>query len=133
MPFKVEFDPIENLIIARALGKTNITSLIQMLKEIIILAKQVHCFRILTRLDEADLQVDTMEFYFLPNTISKTIKEHGLAEYNFKRAFVGAENQKLLHFYETVTLNSGFHTKMFSDIEEAKEWLRKAQCDLEQK
>lgn len=130
MSFKIENDVNESLIIANVQGETNIKDLTSMVNEIIILAKQVGCFHILTILSEAELEVSTVEYYDLPKAVTK-IKNNGLHASKYKRAFVGRRDQKLLHFYETVSVNAGFHIKLFYDIEEAKEWLR-SDGDLKQ-
>ncbi len=125
MTHKIEFDPTDNLVIAYAQGKMSIQSILELIRETISLAKKMNCPKLLAVLKDADLKaITTMDFYALPEKVTKLIEAHGLNEYDFKRAIVGTEKQDLLPFYETVTLNAGYRTKLFFDIEEAKEWLR---------
>ncbi len=121
----IEFDPKDNLIIYYAHGKMNIHELIDMVKDAITFAQKMDCSNLLAVLNEADLnEITILDYYTLPRAIAKIMNDHGLPENHFKRALVGSQEQELLHFYETVTLNCGFHTKLFYDFEQAKTWLR---------
>ena len=73
---------------------------------------------------EADLKVSIVELYLLPDNIKKTIEEKNLKSHQFKRAFIASKDQKILDFYELVSQNRGYRTKLFFDVEEAKTWLR---------
>lgn len=127
MTHTVEFDSNENLIIAQAQGDTYILDLVQLLNEIIVIAKQVNCFKILTRLDQANLNVNTIDYYTLPDIVRKTVESHGVNLHNFKRALVCAKDQQVLEFYQLVSHNRGNETKLFHNVQEAKAWLQTGQ------
>lgn len=124
MTHTIEFDPNDNLVIGYAKGKTNIQDLLELINVTIAFAVKMNCTNLLAVLNEADLEITTLDFYSLPGAVAKIMENHGLNESYFRRALVGSKEQEILHFYETVTLNYGFHTKLFFDIEEAREWLR---------
>ena len=91
---------------------------------IIRTAKRENCFRILTDLSKAELNVSVMQTFNLPQDIVEFAAAEGLEIHAFKRAFVVSENQDVLDFYETVARNSSHHIRLFHDIEEAKAWLK---------
>ncbi len=129
MTHKVEFDPKENMIVARAQGPLQLAELIQLVIDFVVLAKQENCFSILTILNEAELKISMFEFYTFPQLVTDIFKAHGLQTYMFKRAFVGTVEQKSLEFYETVSQNRGNYTHLFYNIEEAKQWLHENQVE----
>ena len=124
MAYSVEYDPKEKIIVAKITGKTELAELQKVGASIIHLAKQEDCFCILTDLSHADLHVTTLEIFNLPQDLAGIAKTLGLNIYSFKRAFVALKDQTILDFYETVSRNRSYHTKLFFDFEEAKNWLR---------
>jgi len=123
MPYTVEHQPAENIIVARVWGKANLSVLQKLAKEIILVSRQSVCFCMLTDLREVELNVSTMDIYSLPGFIKETAQANDIDIFSVKRAFVMTESQKILQFYETISLNRSHHTKLFFDIEQAKKWL----------
>ncbi len=124
MSHTVEYDPEENMVIAKVMGKVGLPDLLECLANIMRVAKQENCHYILTDLHEATLEVSVSQTFSLPDTIGGMSKEQGIAIHDFKRVFVAAKGQDILQFYETVSINRSHHTKLFYDMEEAKSWLR---------
>ena len=124
MSHTVEYDPEEKIVIATFMGDTNLRDLQECLANIIRVAKRENCAYILSDLREANLQVSVMQTYHLPDTVHEAISEEGISLQRLKRAFVGAKDQDILQFYETVSVNHGEYTKLFHDLEEAKSWLK---------
>lgn len=124
MAHSVEYDPKEKIIIAKIMGKTEITELRKVGASLIHLAKQENCFCILTDLSHADLNVTTLEIFNLPQDLAEIAKTEELNVYLLRRAFVALKDQAILDFYETVSRNRSHHTRLFFDFEEAKNWLR---------
>lgn len=129
MTHKIEFDPTDNLVIACAQGPLNVSDLTKLVTDFVILAKQEHCFYILTILTDADIKINVFEFYKFPHLLAEIIKTHGLQTYILNRAIVGTVEQETLKFYETASQNRGDYLRLFYDVEEAKQWLRKTQME----
>ncbi|MBK9601814.1 MAG: hypothetical protein IPO36_08215 [Anaerolineales bacterium] len=125
MTHSVEYDAVENMVMAGITGKVNLAELREFAVNIIRTAKRENCFRILTDLSKAELNVSVMQTFNLPQDIVEFAAAEGLEIHAFKRAFVASENQDVLDFYETVARNRSHHIRLFHDIEEAKAWLKK--------
>ena len=124
MSHTVEYNPKENMVIAKVMGKVGLPDLLEFLTNILRVAKQENCHYILTDLHEAHLEVSVSQIFSLPDTIGVMSKEQGMAVYAFKRVFVATKGQDILKFYENVSQNRNHNTKLFYDIEEAKNWLK---------
>ena len=124
MSYTVEYDPEENMVIAKFMEKVDLPDLLKGLANIIRVAKQENCNYILTDLHQANLQVSVSQAYNMPDTINKITSEEDFLLHQIKRAFVAAKHQDILEFYETVSINRSHNTKLFHDIEEAKSWLK---------
>ena len=124
MTYSVEYDAAENLVMAGITGKADLAEIREFAVNIIRTAKRENCFRILTDLSKAELNVTVMQTFNLPQDIVEFAAAEGLEIHAFKRAFVASENQDVLDFYETVSRNQGYYTRLFHDIEEAKTRLK---------
>ena len=124
MSHTVEYNPKENMVIAKVMGKVGLPDLLEFLTNILRVAKQENCHYILTDLHEATLAVSVSQIFSLPDTVKGMSKEQGMAVHEFKRVFVAAKGQDILKFYENVSQNRNHNTKLFYDIEEAKNWLK---------
>ena len=125
MTHSVEYDAAEKLVMAGITGKVDLAEIREFAVNIIRTAKRENCFRILTDLSKAELNVTVMQTFNLPQDIVEFAVSEGLEIHAFKRAFVASENQDVLDFYETVARNRSHHIRLFHDIEEAKTWLKK--------
>jgi hypothetical protein len=123
MAYSVEYDPTEEIIVAKITGKTNLADLREVLLIIIQLVKQRKCFRVLTDLREAKVNASVVEMYNLPGEITNLIKENNLNFHAIKRAFVAPKDKGHLDFYETVSRNRSHNVRLFYDLEEAKIWI----------
>lgn len=124
MAYTVEYDPEENMVIAKVMGKVGLPDLLECLTNILRVAKQENCIYILTDLHEATLEVSVSQIFSLSDTIGGMAKEQGMAVHAFKRVFIAAKGQDILELYENASLNRNHNTKLFYDIEEAKSWLK---------
>ena len=91
--------------------------------DVVRVAKEQGCFRVLTDLREATLKLSMVEVYNLPNLIAEIASTAGLQVYQFKRAMVTPEGEELLPFFETVSRNRHHKVKLFHSIESAEQWL----------
>ncbi len=124
MHYSVKHNVEENMIIAEVKGEVGFSALQELGAEIMRVAKQENCQYILTDLREAYLEVTVSEIYFLPQNLAKIARMQEVKLFDVKRAFVAAKDQEILRFYEIVSHNQGQGTRLFYDIEEAKNWLR---------
>jgi len=124
MSHTVEYDPEENMVIAKVMGKVGLPDLLECIANILRVAKQENCIYILTDLHEATLEVSVSQIFSLSDTIGGMAKEQGMAIHAFKRVFIAAKGQDILKLYENASVNRNHNTKLFHDIEEAKSWLQ---------
>ena len=124
MSYTVEYDPEENMVIAKVMGKVGLPDLLECIANILRVAKQENCIYILTDLHEATLEVSVSQIFSLSDTIGGMAKEQGMAVHAFKRVFIAAKGQDILELYKNASVNRNHNTKLFHDIEEAKSWLR---------
>jgi len=124
MAYTVEYDPEENMVIAKVMGKVGLPDLLECIANILRVAKQENCIYILTDLHEATLEVSVSQIFSLSDTIGGMAKEQGMAVHAFKRVFIAAKGQDILELYENASVNRNHNTKLFHDIEEAKSWLK---------
>ena len=125
MPHQTTFNPELQIIETKYSGNISIEELKSLTIEIAKLATENNCFLTLGDFREAFLQLSTVDIYELPQTLSDALKSSGLMIYKFKRALVVAKSAKDFLFFQTVAANQGQTTKVFYDVEEAKEWLTK--------
>jgi hypothetical protein len=76
------------------------------------------CNRILNDIRDAIFDLSTLDLYYLPKYLSKIEYPH-----LSKRAIVVNAIDDSLRFWETVLVNSSWSVKIFTDPEEAIEWL----------
>ena len=124
MSYTVEYDPEENMVIAKVMGKVGLPDLLECIANILRVAKQENCIYILTDLHQATLEVSVSQISSLSDTIGWMVKEQGMAVHAFKRVFIAAKGQDILELYKNASVNRNHNTKLFHDIEEAKSWLR---------
>ena len=91
--------------------------------DVVQMAKDRGCFRILNDMREATLNLSMVEVYNLPNLFAETASTASLQVYKFKRALVISEDQALLPFFENVSRNRLHKVRLFHTIEEAEQWL----------
>ncbi len=124
MAHSVEYDAVENIIIAKITGKAPLTELYEFGQIIIRMVKAKNCFRILTDLREGELNISITDMYLMPNTLKEISEAENLSIYSVRRAIVTSTTQEDLEFYETVMQNRNYDARLFHDVEEAKAWLR---------
>ena len=124
MSHTVEYDPEENMVIAKVMGKVGLPDLMECLANIMHVAKQENCHYILTDLHEATLEVSVSQIFNLSDTVGGMAKKQGMAIHEFKRVFIAAKGQDILELYENASQKRNHNTKLFYDIEEAKNWLK---------
>jgi hypothetical protein len=125
MAHTVTYNSASHVIKTKAQGNLTLNEAKEIISKIVQVAKESNCFLCLSDYREAEINMSAFEIYDVPKIISAVSESQGLLANNFKRAIVVKKGLKNFLFYETVTLNSGQHAKLFQDIDEAKKWLSK--------
>ncbi len=87
-------------------------------EEVVNMAPSYTSRRLLTDMREAELDMGKGEIYFLPGVLNDV----GLNQ-SWQRAIVMSIQHKDYEFYERVCQSQGFTVKIFSDLEQAFNWL----------
>jgi hypothetical protein len=120
MPHSIRYDQQKNVIIAEMRDEIILKDLDGFLADVIKTVQCKNCYRIITDLSRAYLNLSFQQFYELPHHIEKVTAGLGMNIGHVKRAFIASQQQmKNLRFYETVSLNQGLTTKMCQCMEEA--------------
>jgi hypothetical protein len=86
-------------------------------------AKEKDCRLIFTDFREVSRILSILQIYELPDRIKNIFTSFGINVLLFKRANVVAKDLDDYIFHENVMVNRGQNEKVFTDIDQAKEWL----------
>ena len=118
MSAKFEYLPEDEVLLIRTSGTYNLEFQIDLLKEIIVKAKEYNCERFLVDHRETEIIIKTLPTYSRPALFD---------ELEFKRTWRAAMVVKELNndtqFYETVFKNRGWQIKVSDDYDAAMNWL----------
>ena len=118
MPYKVTYEKEGDYISIIVEGDFALSTLKDLAEDVAKAIEQHGCKRILNDMRLAKLTKGIIDIYNMPKTASTS----GI-DTRCKRALVVSEQSSDFHFLETVFLNQGHNVKMFTDIEEAMNWL----------
>lgn len=124
MPYTVEHDPVENIVIAKIWGKANLPRLEEFAEEVVLAIRRANCFRVLTDLRSLELDVPLIGLYSLPGTLGNIASARHVDIFAVRRALVIPDGEGKWNFYETISYNRGHVMKAFHDLQEAKDWLK---------
>jgi hypothetical protein len=122
MPYSVEYDE-QGIIRIKVQGTLTVAVVDDMARDVVHLAKEKNCFRVLNDLREATLKVSMVDVYNFPNEFSEITTRAGLHVYQFKRALIPNDDEKLLTFFENVSRNRHQNLRLFHDVASAQQWL----------
>ncbi len=123
MTHTITYNPAVGIIETVVQGPITLSEAKEIVSEIIQVAAENDCFLCLTDYRQAIIDMSTSDIYSIPKIISNKQGSTGLHSKIFKRAIVVEKGLKDFRFLETVTLNTGQHIKLFTDMDEAKKWL----------
>lgn len=123
MPFTIAYNKEESIIEVKITGKLDHEILKDFSAELTMVVKENNCYRMITDYREALLDFSTLDIFKMPQFLSDVATTSGLELYKLKRALVTSEHWKDFSFYETVSVNRGYNTKVFKDVDEARQWL----------
>jgi len=122
MPYKLAYAAEHNCIMGQITGQLDEQMIREYIAEMALLLKKHQCTRILSDLraiNDLIFTLTTFQVYMMPNYVSQAGYPLGT-----KRAIVvsGVETENLA-FFETVSRNQGQLVAVFTDFDEALEWL----------
>jgi len=120
MAYTLKYDPELNLILASIDGEVTPELLKEYTSEVIHVAYEKNCLRLITDLRNSECKLTTIDLYYIPRMILNLDPP-----WKARRALVVAESIADYSFYETVSVNTGQDVKIFMDLEEAKNWILK--------
>ena len=118
MPHSIEYNKSNKCIEVCVVGELDLDLFQKFAFDVAKTSADTGCTKILNNLREAWPVDNVLEIMKMPN-LAKII---GVTP-KCKRALVVGDKVKEFYFLETVFVNQGHVVKMFSTIEEAKEWL----------
>jgi len=109
----------ENILLLKSRGQMDVPSANAMVKDIAEAAVEYQCFSHLIDHRETTFAFSLSDYYDRPSVNEKL----GISR-RFRTAMVFSQLTKDTKFMETVFINRGYKLRHFSDIDEAKAWLR---------
>jgi hypothetical protein len=123
MPYTVTFNE-PGFIHAVYEGELNIQGIKNLMTSVALAAKEHDCQLVLSDYRKASPAISIPDLYELPKLILQRGKEMGLSAYKIKRALViPAQAYDNFRFFETVSLNNSQTVRIFTEENEAREWL----------
>ena len=123
MPFTVEFDE-SGFIHAVYEGDLTMAGLQALMSAAADVIQEHECFLILSDYRQARMAATIADIYELPKLILQRAKERGMSAHRVKRALIiPAAAYEQFRFFETVSLNNAQTVRLFTDEDEAREWL----------
>jgi hypothetical protein len=115
----IEHLPQENMLLVKTEGKMDVPSANAMVKAVADAAVETQCFVHLIDHRKMIFAIGPMDYYDRPHINEKL----GVSR-RFKTAMVFRQLTRDTRFMEAVFQNRGYNLRHFTDIEEAKAWLK---------
>lgn len=118
MRYDIKYDSGSRCVVCKLLGPLHLSDLPQYVSDVSALLDMHNCKRVLQDLTEVDFKLSTFEFLDVPKLIrEKDVKRE------VKRAIVFAKDAEDWRFHETVSVNRAERVRVFTDFNQAKQWL----------
>jgi hypothetical protein len=122
--FSVTFDEEAGFIHAVYDGKLDMPGIRSLLGAVGLAVKEHDCYLVLSDYSRATLAISIADFYEMPKLILQRGKEMGVSAGKVKRALViPAVAYENFRFFETVSLNNSQTVRIFTEVDQAREWL----------
>lgn len=118
MPYTINYDQATDCILVIATGELDSSLLQNIAFGVLDTIKKHECSRVLSDLRDAKLTRDTLDIYQMPDKAMEAGVSHGC-----KRALVVGDRSSEFRFLETMFVNRGHNVKMFTGIDDARDWL----------
>jgi hypothetical protein len=123
MPHAVVYNGETHAIESRIQGDLTMKDIRELLDEYVRLAKENDCVLILNDYREATVKLSTVEIYGIPRLYADAFASAGIDPYRLRRALVISKDTRDYHFYEIVASNKAQNVRVFTNMDEAREWL----------
>ena len=123
MEYTASYNANEQIIELKLQGKITSKDVKGLIAGVLQLMEESGCLRILCDCREFELGLSIMDIYDVPKAVSEMASARGLRARFFKYAIVIRKGSEGYGFLETVFLNNMQKTRLFFDLEQAREWL----------
>lgn len=123
MPYTIHYNEEMHLIEMKHAGKLIFGESITLTNEMLKVAREKNCHRVLSDYRETTLALSTLEIYKMPRVIHEAAITEGADARRFKRALVAGKGSQSLRFFEIMSHDLGHIAKVFFNIDEARVWL----------
>jgi len=120
MPYIIAYVP-QGIITAKVQGQLTMVIVRDLTRDVLQLAKERDCQRVLNDLREAKLKLSMADVFILPKLFSESASTLGVQILKLKRAVVVSNGETLSHFFETVSRNRIHNVRIFYDHESARQ------------
>jgi hypothetical protein len=104
-------------------GDMTVAEVEEIVTKIAKTVKEKDCHLIFTDFREVAQKLSILEIYELPERIKSIFNSFGMNVWRYKRANVVANDLEDYVFHENVMVNRGQNEKVFTDMDQAKQWL----------
>lgn len=118
MSYTINYDKATDCILLVVTGELEISLIQKIAFDVSVTIKKHECSRVLNDLRNAKLTRDTLDIYQMPDKAMEAGVSHGC-----KRALVVGDRSSEFRFLETMFVNRGHNVKMFTGIDDARDWL----------
>ena len=123
MPYTIHYNEEMHLLEMKHQGKLAFGDSVSLTNEMLKVAGEKNCHRVLSDYRETILALSTLEIYKMPRVIHEAATAAGLDARHFKRALVAGKGSQSLRFFEIMSHDLGHIAKVFFSIDEARTWL----------
>lgn len=118
MDYELEYDEERHLILGHVHGVFDTAVVRRMAVDLAEMVREHECFRLLNDLRDATITGSTPDIYEMP----RTVRDVGVPV-RCRRALIVREPVDDFRFLETTSVNVGQQVRVFTDPDEALEWL----------
>ena len=123
MPHTVFYNSELHIVESTLQGEMTVGEVDEFVTQIAKTAKDKNSHLIITDFREVAQKLSILEIYELPDRIKSIFTSFGLDIWHYKRANVVAKDLDDYIFHENVMVNRGQNEKVFTDMDQAKQWL----------
>jgi len=123
MPYTIHVNEELCLLEMKHRGELVFADSVTLTNEMLKVAGENNCDRVLSDYRETTLALSTLEIYKMPRVIHEAAVAAGLDARRLKRALVAGKGSQSLRFFEIMSHDLGHVAKVFFSIDEARAWL----------
>ena len=121
MSYDLTYKKEKGILKVKVSGMRSFKTVLSVITDIQQICLKQNTPRVLIDVRELKGHLKTMEAYELPAFVFPKIRENSIIE---KSAIVDLEESRdFFSFFENVSVNRGFNLRVFTDMEDATEWL----------